>query len=218
MRHYADLIVRAETEIFLATNYWENSHSAKIITDSLRELSKRAEARGGPRVIVKLMYDRGSPRKVLPFRIKAVLQLTHFISQVVQNHILVKPDAWEDPAVGLPNQKEMPFIDLEVVNYHRPIVGTFHAKYLVIDRKIACINSNNIQDRPNVEMCVHLEGPIVEGFYDMALMSWALAMHPPLPLLSKPPVYPEEYKFLHENESLKCKLASLPVHTYPTFN
>lgn len=190
MRHYADLIVRAETEIFLATNYWENSHSAKIITDSLRELSKRAEARGGPKVVVKLMYDRGSP------------------TQVVKNHIIVKPDAWESPAVGLPNQKEIPFIDLEVVNYHRPPLGTFHAKYMIIDRKIACLNSNNIQDRPNVEMCVHFEGPIVEGFYDMALMSWSLAFHPPLPLLSKPPAHPQEYKFQHDNESLKCKSTS----------
>lgn len=24
-------------------------------------------------------------------------------------------------------------------------MGTFHAKYLIVDRKVACLNSNNIQ-------------------------------------------------------------------------
>ena len=71
-------------------------------------------------------------------------------------------------------------------NYHRPIVGTFHAKYMVIDRRVACISSNNIQDRVNLEMNLHLEGPIVNAFYDMALLSWAEVMDPPLPLLVNP--------------------------------
>jgi phosphatidylserine/phosphatidylglycerophosphate/cardiolipin synthase-like enzyme len=65
-------------------------------------------------------------------------------------------------------------------------VGTFHAKYMVIDRRIACISSNNIQDRVNLELNLHLEGPIVDAFYDMALLSWAEPMEPPLPLLVNP--------------------------------
>lgn len=40
-------------------------------------------------------------------------------------------------------------------------MGTFHAKLLLVDRQVALINSNNIQDRPNVEACVRLEGDIV---------------------------------------------------------
>ena len=71
-------------------------------------------------------------------------------------------------------------------NYHRPIMGTFHAKYMVIDRRIACVSSNNIQDRVNLEMNIHLEGPIVQAFYDMALLSWGEKMNPPLPLLVNP--------------------------------
>ncbi|KAI0270588.1 hypothetical protein BC834DRAFT_1011250 [Gloeopeniophorella convolvens] len=186
MRHYADLIVRAEKEIFLATNYWEPSLSAGIVSDSLRELSKRVQARSGEKVVVKLMYDRGN------------------LKQVVSNHVVVKPDGWSK--VGLPTEEELPGINLEVVNYHRPPLGTFHAKYLVVDRRVACLNSNNIQDRPNVEMMVHLEGPIVESFYDMALLSWSNAMHPPLPLLGKPPTYPDAYKFKQDNEGLRSHL------------
>lgn len=30
-------------------------------------------------------------------------------------------------------------------NFHRVLLGTFHAKFLVVDRKVALLNSNNIQ-------------------------------------------------------------------------
>lgn len=193
MRHYASLIVCAEAEIILATNYWEPSLSSSIVTNSLRRLSKRVEARGGAKVVVKLMYDRGN------------------LKQLVKNHVIVEPIYWSK--IGLPSEHEIPGIALEVINYHRPPLGTFHAKYLLVDRRVACLNSNNIQDRPNVEMMVQLEGSIVESIYDMALLSWSNAMNPPLPLLSKPPTYPDIYKFQQDNEDLKCapSLASMQI-------
>jgi len=191
MRHYADLIVRAEAEILLATNYWESSASSSIISDSLRELSKRVEGRGGPKVVMKLMYDRGN------------------VKQAVKHRIIVKPVYWSK--IGLPAQEEIPGVDLEVINYHRPLLGTFHAKYLVVDRRVACLNSNNVQDRPNMEMMVQLEGPVVDSIYDVALLSWSNAMNPPLPLLSKSPLATRHhvYKFYKDNESLKC--APIPL-------
>jgi len=65
---------------------------------------------------------------------------------------------------------------------------------------MALINSNNIQDRPNMEMMVHLEGPIVDSLYDTALISWFRPMHPPLPLLNSPYRPPEGgYKFGMDN-------------------
>lgn len=62
---------------------------------------------------------------------------------------------------------------------------------MVVDRKIAVLNSNNIQDRPNLEvscaillcpsrltdrirnfqMMIHLEGHIVDSIYDNILIS-----------------------------------------------
>ena len=184
MRHYADLIVRAETEILLATNYWEPSASSSIIADSLRKLSKRVEARGGAKVVMKLMYDRGN------------------VKQVINNRVVVKPMYWS--RIGLPTEDEIPGVSLEVINYHRPLLGTFHAKYLIVDRRVACLNSNNVQDRPNVEMMVQLEGPVVDGIYDMALLSWSNAMDPTLPLLTKSPTYPDIYRFQKHNKDLKC--------------
>jgi phosphatidylserine/phosphatidylglycerophosphate/cardiolipin synthase-like enzyme len=52
----------------------------------------------------------------------------------------------------LPPPEELPNISLQVINFHRPLLGTFHQKALVVDRKVALLNSNNIQDRPNIEV------------------------------------------------------------------
>ena len=56
--------------------------------------------------------------------------------------------------------------------------------------------SNNIQDRPNLEMMTHLEGPIVDSFYETALHSWYNKLEPILPCIAEayqPP--PGGYRF-----------------------
>ncbi|KIJ47284.1 hypothetical protein M422DRAFT_118388, partial [Sphaerobolus stellatus SS14] len=171
MRHYRNLIANAQTEVMIATNYWETSFSSSLVHQALIELSQKHEGKE-KKPVVKLIYDRGNPK------------------QVIKNHQRIPPDEWE--AVGLPKKEEIPNIEFEVMNYHRPIMGTFHAKYMVVDRKIACLNSNNIQDRVNVEMMTQLEGPIVDSFYDMALLSWAETLEPPFPLLSRSPNQEED--------------------------
>jgi hypothetical protein len=77
---------------------------------------------------------------------------------------------------------------MQVMNFHRPMLGTFHCKYMVVDRKYAVLQSNNIQDNDNVEMMIHLEGPIVDSMYDMALISWDKKLEPPLPSHNTPAV------------------------------
>lgn len=164
-RYYKALISDAQHEVVLATNYWEPSWGSHFVYEGLLELSKRSEGRAR-KPVVKLIFDRGNPK------------------QVIKNHQLVPPEQWGD--LGLPTKEQIPFLDFEVTNYHRPLMGTFHAKFMVIDRRIACVSSNNIQDRVNLELNIHLEGPIVESFYDMALLSWGEKMEPPLPLLVNP--------------------------------
>ena len=89
----------------------------------------------------------------------------------------------------------------------RPLLGTFHCKFMIVDRKVALVNSNNIQDRANMEMMVHLEGPIVDSLYDTALISWFRPMHSRLPLLNRPFEMPEGgYKFGMENECASMHL------------
>lgn len=167
VRHMSNCIVRAEREVFLATNYWANSTASKFITDAMRELSRRAGERG-TKIVMKIMYDRGSPK------------------QLVEPHYLVSPKDYTGPKVNIPGPEEIPNIDLQVMNYHHPLLGTFHAKYMVVDRKIAILQSNNIQDNDNLEMMVHMEGPIVDSLYDMALISWHKRLEPPLPSHNSP--------------------------------
>ena len=60
----SNLIARAEKEVFLATNYWMDSDASRLITDSLKELSRRAGERG-ERAVVKIIYDRGNVKQVI---------------------------------------------------------------------------------------------------------------------------------------------------------
>ncbi|KAK1836892.1 hypothetical protein QBC39DRAFT_403003 [Podospora conica] len=166
-RHMSNVIARAEKEVFLATNYWEDSVASKFLTDAIRELDRRAGQRG-TKVVVKIIYDRGSAK------------------QAFEPHYYVSEKEYTGKNVKLPASEDIPNIDLQVMNYHQPIVGTFHAKYMVVDRKIALLQSNNIQDNANLEMMIRLEGPIVDSMYDVALLSWHKQLEPPLPSSSSP--------------------------------
>jgi phosphatidylserine/phosphatidylglycerophosphate/cardiolipin synthase-like enzyme len=125
MRHYRDVIVRAQKEVFLVTNYWQPSNSVDTITKAFRELSditlKRAKPGEKPqKVVIKLIYDRGS------------------VEQLWNAHAAVKPK--DMVALKIPLPDEIPGIDLQVINFHRVLLGTFHAKFLIVDKKVALIN------------------------------------------------------------------------------
>ena len=170
-RHMSNLIARAEHEVFLATNFWMNSDSSLLIVDAIRELSRRIGRKGtGEKAVVKIMYDRGH------------------IKQLVDPHTVVPEKEYTGKAVNLPYAHEIPHVDLQVMNYHHPMLGTFHCKFMVVDRRIAVVNSNNIQSNDNCEMATHLEGKIVDSLWDLSLLSWDRALKPPLPLANKPVV------------------------------
>ncbi|KAJ6160863.1 hypothetical protein N7470_004259, partial [Penicillium chermesinum] len=166
-RHLGNCIARAEHEVFLGTNFWIHSNASTLVTNGIRELSRRAGERG-QKIVMKMVYDRGNPR------------------QVMENRLYVGDEERAGGKVRLPSAAEIPNVDLQVINFHRPIFGTFHAKFTVIDRRIALLQSSNIQDNDNLEMLSHIEGPIVDAFYDAALLSWGKPLNPPLPLLDSP--------------------------------
>ncbi|KAJ3853877.1 phospholipase D active site motif protein [Lentinula lateritia] len=169
VKHMSNCIVRAQKEVFLATNFWINSDSSRLVTDAFRELNRRVgECGGGEKVVVKMLYDRGN------------------VKQAVTHHQHVPPATYTGPKVNLPAPEEIPNIDMQVVNYHVPLVGTFHSKFMVVDRQVALLMSNNIQDNDNLEMCIRLEGPVVDSLYDVCLASWSTALDPPLPCRSTP--------------------------------
>jgi phosphatidylserine/phosphatidylglycerophosphate/cardiolipin synthase-like enzyme len=127
----------------------------------------------------------------------------------------VREEQYVGGKVKLPPASEIPNVDLQVINFHRPVFGTFHAKFTVIDRRMAIIQSSNIQDNDNLEMLAHIEGPIVDSFYDTALLSWGKVLDPPFPLLKSPardapiPCYEEKSNGI----STKNGDIALPEHT-----
>lgn len=63
----------------------------------------------------------------------------------MDNHQPVLEKEWTSAAVQFPPSSEIPNLHMEIVNFHRPIFGTFHSKFLIVDRKICLLGSNNIQ-------------------------------------------------------------------------
>ncbi|KAL8243917.1 hypothetical protein R6Q59_010175 [Mikania micrantha] len=168
-RHMSNLIVRAQQEVYLATNYWAKGESSVLISNAFRELSKRASAENR-QVVAKIIYDRGNAK------------------QVIDNHQKVPPETYADPdgPIGLPAPEDIPNVNIEIVNYHKPALGTFHAKFMIIDRRIAIVQSNNIMDNDNMEMMAQYEGDIVDSIYDTAMVTWHNALNPPMPCLNSP--------------------------------
>jgi hypothetical protein len=125
-RHMSNLIVRAEKEIFFSTNYWGASGASMLITDAIVELNRRAGQRQ-EKVVVKILYDRGS------------------LKQLAENHLIVPSSNYTSKALKIPDPKDIPNIDLEVMNFHTPLLGTFHSKFMVVDREIGVVCSCNVQ-------------------------------------------------------------------------
>jgi phosphatidylserine/phosphatidylglycerophosphate/cardiolipin synthase-like enzyme len=167
IRHVSNLIVRAEREVFFITCSWSPSVAQQLVKNALIELSRRAGERG-QRVVVKMMYDKAA------------------IANAVDPHQVVKPAAYTGKAIQLPSPEEIPHLDFEVISLHRLVLGTLHAKFCIVDRKVAALMSNNMEDNDNMEMMTHLEGPIVDSLYDTALITWNNHLNPPLPSHATP--------------------------------
>ncbi|MCJ1308844.1 hypothetical protein MMC25_002499 [Agyrium rufum] len=167
VRHMSNVIVRAQKEVFFATCSWSPSDATHLVSDALKELSKRAGVRG-EKVVVKIIYDKASA------------------AQFIHSHQTIKPDVYSGEKIQLPKPEEVPHLDMEVASLHKPLLGTLHAKFLVVDRKIGIIESNNMEDNANMEMMTHLEGPVVDSLYDCALITWNDVLNPPLPTHNSP--------------------------------
>lgn len=167
IRHCSNLIVRAEREVFFITCSWSPSVAQRLVKDALIELSRRAGERG-QKVVVKMMYDKAAA------------------ANAIDAHQAVKPAAYTGKSIQLPSPEEIPNLDFEVISLHRLVLGTLHAKFCVVDRKVAAVMSNNMEDNDNMEMMTHVEGPIVDSLYDTALITWNNHFKPPLPSHDSP--------------------------------
>lgn len=167
IRHMSNVIVRAKKEVLFATCSWSASDAVTLITDALKELSRRAGTRG-ERVVVKIIFDKAGAK------------------QFINNHQKVPVEVYTNEKIQLPKPEEIPNLDLEVSSLHVPLLGTLHAKFMVVDRQIGIVESNNMENNANMEMMTHLEGPIVDSLYDSFLITWHDAFSPPLPTHNSP--------------------------------
>ncbi|KAI9897785.1 hypothetical protein N3K66_007641 [Trichothecium roseum] len=213
VRHCSNLIARAESDVFFVTCTWSPSVAQRLIRNALLELNRRVGERGGRRVVVKIMFDQAGA------------------AHAVESHQLIKPSAYASKSIQLPAPEEVPNIDIELISMHNMMLGTLHAKFCIVDRKIAALMSNNIEDNENMEMMTHLEGPIVDSLYDTALIAWKHALHPSPPSFSNPessapgdtstepvhePLYTERgpaARSQHSIAAMADEQAPLPEHT-----
>ena len=196
VRHCANMIVRAEDEVFFITSVWTPSAAQRLLKNALIELSTRAGVRG-KRVTVRIMLDKAAA------------------SNAFDPHRVVKPDEWTSKGVDLPGPDDIPNINLEVISMHRFVLGTLHAKFCVVDRKAAAVMSNNMEDNDNLEMMTHLQGPIVQSIYDTALITWEKGFTtPPSPPPSPPnPSHKVGTDAVHK-EPVLPREAVLSIDTY----
>ncbi len=167
VRHMSNIIVRAQKEVLFATCSWSPSDAIHLVSDALKELSRRAGARG-ERVVVKIIYDKASAK------------------QFIDSHQKLPEGVYSGEKIQLPHPEEIPHLDMEVASLHKPLLGTLHAKFMVVDRKVGIAESNNMEDNCNMEMMTHLEGPIVDSLYDCFLVTWDKAFVPTLPTHNSP--------------------------------
>jgi phosphatidylserine/phosphatidylglycerophosphate/cardiolipin synthase-like enzyme len=208
IRHVSNIIVRAEREVVFITCNWSPSVAQRLIKGALIELSKRAGERN-QRVVVKLMYDKATA------------------ASAIDPHQRVSPATYTAKGIQLPAPEEVPNLDMEVFSLHKLVLGTLHAKFCVVDRKVAVVMSNNMEDNANMEMMTHLEGPIVDSIYDTALITWNNPLEPPLPSHNSPaaegglPTSSQEPLYLDRGKGKDQELIaangrsqpSLPEHT-----
>lgn len=62
--------------------------------------------------------------------------------------------------------------NVKTKSVHVPLLGTMHAKFMLVDRRTAILSSNNVQDRPNVELAISMMGDVCKGFFDIFRRLW----------------------------------------------
>ena len=143
---HCQLLSNAKYEILFVTSYWEGeSASAQKISSELKKICNV-----GSKISIKILVDNGKPSNL--WKNTRVIAGTELNTMKLG---AMTPDA-----------------DVKVKSKHMPVLGTIHAKFIVLDRSIAILSSNNVQDRGNLEFSCTLFGPVVNGFVNIFETLW----------------------------------------------
>jgi phosphatidylserine/phosphatidylglycerophosphate/cardiolipin synthase-like enzyme len=152
IQFHCELIEQASSTIILATSFWESkSQAAYMINRSLQKAFINY-----PSLKVRIIVDNGN--------------FKNFISTGVR----IIPKTKFSAELGLDIDPEM---DVMAKSIHKQFLGTMHAKFMLVDHRIAVLSSNNIQDRSNLELAVSLSGDICTGFSNIFWRLWTQDTH-----------------------------------------
>jgi hypothetical protein len=145
----ARYIREAKRSIHFVTSYWEGSSmSAAVVKRALQQAIS-----GNKHIEIRIVLDNG---KMANFFAKDFKRVIHRVDWERELNLELQPAGR----------------NIAIMSYHRPLMGTMHAKFLVVDDHLAVLCSNNIQDRPNLEMAVCMSGDIVSGFIECSRYLW----------------------------------------------
>jgi hypothetical protein len=77
------------------------------------------------------MYDRGNLKQVFgSHQLVPPVRNSQLTNSMMAIDISLQ-EVYTGDEIKFPHPSEVPNLDLEIVNYHRPALGTFHAKWMV---------------------------------------------------------------------------------------
>jgi phosphatidylserine/phosphatidylglycerophosphate/cardiolipin synthase-like enzyme len=143
----------ATKSILLCTAYWEpKSNATEEVKNVLSNLNERCKLEGNV-IEVFIILDTGRWQHALFFeRFELSKKMIKKMLGIDINHYT--------------------HLIINVKSCHRSLLGTLHTKFIVIDDENVILSSNNIQDRPNLEMAVTFKGQIVNDFVDLFWITW----------------------------------------------
>jgi len=150
IRFHCDIIEKAETEVLFTTSYWEGkSLSAYMLSRSFQKLLKKK-----PNVKIRIVVDNGTIENLFAKGNTRLIKVSKLVT-------------YDDGGTY-----ESDIMNIRSKSVHVPLFGTMHAKFMLVDRKIGVVSSNNVQDRPNVELAVSMEGKVCDGIFDIFRRLW----------------------------------------------
>jgi phosphatidylserine/phosphatidylglycerophosphate/cardiolipin synthase-like enzyme len=148
------------------TCFWAKSSTLQTLSDVLRNLSQKANRRGGEKIKVKLCFSSLSLFQKL------------FHSQSVEGQIYPS-SVWVDK-LGLPTPSELSGLDLQVKSVFILPFSVMHPKFMIIDRQTVILPSCNISWEEWFEGAITFSGPVVNKFLEFYSKFWNRGALPPL--------------------------------------
>jgi phosphatidylserine/phosphatidylglycerophosphate/cardiolipin synthase-like enzyme len=151
-------IQAARHEVILVTCFWAESATRDVLSTALRQLSAKAMASSPPKKIrVQICFSSGS---------------------LARNMLLPTPgdgqrytsQQWHK--LGLPEELDIPGLDLTVTRKFFWPFGIIHSKYVIVDRDLAMMPSCNVSWERWFETAIILQGAFVNHLLDFHTSFW----------------------------------------------